>query len=186
MSSKQSLFMLVGPYWSGKSTFADKMAAETHNLIVVSFETIYKDLLSVNAGADRGELVERVKETYNRQILTGLSEGKSVVADSSNMSESHLKNFIEIIASPRFGADVSVVFIDRPLSEKIINCPHRYTRLLIPGDPDGETVMDRSAQKFWSKLEGLVRISREAGASVECQIRTDDPDRQAILSRAFP
>lgn len=91
---KPKLLILVGPTCTGKSTWAKKLAKSNQSIIRVPREEIALLLRGTNFIPEATQ--QQVECMYETGIISGLSKGFNVIADSYNTTYSELKYYAEL------------------------------------------------------------------------------------------
>ena len=146
--NKPILWVLVGLSGSGKSTIAAEMVKNTFNTIIVSSDSIRKELTGSVEDQSQNEEVFKI---FHDRIREGLENKKNVVADATNLTMKSRRAIMMKIN----GLDVYKVcyIIPKPFEQcKIDNFSREHA---VPDD-----VLDKQIRRFQTPFyeEGFNRI----------------------------
>lgn len=107
--------ILVGPSGSGKSTYAKRLS-ETENYGVISSDAIRQMVWGNIECQDRTPDIFAI---FHRMISMRLAEGRKVIADATHITPRALAASLEL--AKLYGVEhmTQVVYVERPLSNKL-------------------------------------------------------------------
>lgn len=111
------LYVLCGAPGSGKSTWASKQLGalfDQRKTVYVSRDQVRFSLLSDEDDYFAKE--KRVFSIFVNNIVTGLIEGKNVIADATHLNRNSRKHLIEAIDRDYIDYDVHFIFFDTCLA----------------------------------------------------------------------
>lgn len=115
MDSKPDFIVLVGLPASGKSTFAEDLAANYNDLgypcVVLSSDAIRKQLWGSEEDQQHPETVFQVMRQKTKKAL---SEGKSVIYDATNLSRKRRVGLLQDLGKSFEGKKICAVVFARP------------------------------------------------------------------------
>lgn len=125
--NQPTIYMLVGPPASGKSTWRAKHLAQTERPTVVISSDDYIDALAANLGITYSDAFKKadmkeITRVLNNQFDEAIKRGDDIILDRTNMSAKTRRKYLSRM--PRNYAKVAVVFnvgrelLDRRLADR--------------------------------------------------------------------
>lgn len=134
--NKPTLWVMCGLSGSGKSTIAKQLAQEHENTVIVSSDSVRKELTGDYENQDHNEEVFKI---FHKRIREALENNINVIADATNITMKSRRAILENVK----GIDCHKVayLIPKPFEQckaDNLNRPH-----LVP-----EEVLDKQLRKF--------------------------------------
>ena len=185
---EQKLIMMIGLSGSGKSYFAKELIQAYPNGIIISTDDIREEL---SLGDRRPQDLEKCFNVYRKRIREALTEGKTVIADATQLRAKNRTMVLDI--AKKFPCKIEAVVITKPIEDCILDDAARdrhvgatyirdqLTRFELPFEEEGFDVIDYiSGVPEWKREKPNESFLDTTWCAMECMYQNNMHHRHYV------